>query len=149
MPPHSNSLCSRERKSSYPHTNPRPRIRSFQINPGQPLRLGPTVREVLREGGVLQFYRGGFPEIVGAKLSRSELTIRVRGAPGFTGRRSEWARRLAPMCIRQEHNGTGLQWPKHPAHCHPAPIVLKWKATFASAAGQGLHQQPDKASQSA
>ncbi|GLI70454.1 hypothetical protein VaNZ11_015316 [Volvox africanus] len=54
----------------------------FQINPGQPLRLLPTVREVLREGGVLQFYRGGLPEIVGlipratAALSTLEFSQR-------------------------------------------------------------------------
>ncbi|GLC35292.1 hypothetical protein PLESTB_000580300 [Pleodorina starrii] len=54
----------------------------FQINAGQPLRLGPTIREVLREGGVLQFYRGGLPEIVGlvpratAALSTLEFSQR-------------------------------------------------------------------------
>lgn len=54
----------------------------FQINPGQPLRLLPTIRDVLREGGVLQFYRGGLPEILGlipratAALSTLEFSQR-------------------------------------------------------------------------
>lgn len=42
-----------------------PWVCSFQINTGAPLRVIPTVREILREGGVLQFYRGGMPEILG------------------------------------------------------------------------------------
>ncbi|KAG2483083.1 hypothetical protein HYH03_018024 [Edaphochlamys debaryana] len=63
----------------------------FQINPGEPLRLGPTIREILREGGVLQFYRGGLPEIVGlvpratAALSTLEFSQReLRRANGGT-----------------------------------------------------------------
>ncbi|KAG2434431.1 hypothetical protein HYH02_012261 [Chlamydomonas schloesseri] len=61
----------------------------FQINPGQPLQLLPTIRDVLREGGFLQFYRGGLPEIVGlipratAALSTLEFSQReLRRANG-------------------------------------------------------------------
>lgn len=30
----------------------------FQINPGQHLKLLPTIREIIAEGGVSQLYRG-------------------------------------------------------------------------------------------
>lgn len=37
----------------------------FQIHTGAPLKVWPTVAELLREGGVLQLYRGALPEITG------------------------------------------------------------------------------------
>ncbi|GFR45377.1 hypothetical protein Agub_g6753, partial [Astrephomene gubernaculifera] len=63
----------------------------FQINPGQPLRLLPTARDILREGGVRQFYRGSLPEIVGlipratAALSTLEFSRRELRAAGGGG----------------------------------------------------------------
>lgn len=37
----------------------------FQINPGAHLRLIPTIRDIIAEGGLKQLYRGGLPEITG------------------------------------------------------------------------------------
>lgn len=36
-----------------------------QINTGAHMRLIPAAREIIKEGGVLQFYRGALPEISG------------------------------------------------------------------------------------
>ncbi len=55
----------------------------FQINQGQRLHILPTLRDIIREGGVLQLYRGGLPEIAGlipratAALSTLEFSQRV------------------------------------------------------------------------
>mmetsp|Transcript_2283 Transcript_2283/g.5111 ORF Transcript_2283/g.5111 Transcript_2283/m.5111 type:complete len:283 (+) Transcript_2283:59-907(+) len=55
----------------------------FQINEGKPLKIIPTVKEIFREGGLLQFYRGGLPEIAGlipratAALSTLEFSRRT------------------------------------------------------------------------
>ena len=38
----------------------------FQLNTGAPLGFGQALRQLYREGGVLQLYRGGLPEITGA-----------------------------------------------------------------------------------
>lgn len=40
----------------------------FQINTGEPLRIIPTIKEIIKEGGVLQLYRGGLPEITGGDM---------------------------------------------------------------------------------
>lgn len=54
----------------------------FQINEGARLRIIPTIKDIIKEGGVLQLYRGGLPEIVGlmprasASLSTLELSRR-------------------------------------------------------------------------
>ncbi len=37
----------------------------FQINTGQRMRVLQTIREVIKEGGVMRLYRGALPEIVG------------------------------------------------------------------------------------
>mmetsp|Transcript_8374 Transcript_8374/g.20855 ORF Transcript_8374/g.20855 Transcript_8374/m.20855 type:complete len:290 (-) Transcript_8374:426-1295(-) len=55
----------------------------FQINTGEPLRIIPTIKEIIKEGGVLQLYRGGLPEITGlipratAALSTLEFSQRL------------------------------------------------------------------------
>jgi solute carrier family 25 2-oxodicarboxylate transporter 21 len=41
----------------------------FQINAGERMRLLPTVRAILAEGGVAQLYRGALPEITGVPTS--------------------------------------------------------------------------------
>jgi solute carrier family 25 2-oxodicarboxylate transporter 21 len=57
----------------------------FQINTGQSMRIIPTMRAIVAEGGVRQLYRGGLPEIMGLvprssamwsgyEFSRRELT---------------------------------------------------------------------------
>ena len=38
----------------------------LQINDGKPIRMGAALRQVLSEGGIIQLYRGGLPEILGA-----------------------------------------------------------------------------------
>ena len=61
----------------------------FQINAGEKMRVIPTMRAIVAEGGVRQLYRGGLPEIAGLvprssamwsgyELSRRELT-RING----------------------------------------------------------------------
>ena len=37
----------------------------FQINTGEKMRILPTMRAIIAEGGVMQLYRGGLPEIAG------------------------------------------------------------------------------------
>lgn len=37
----------------------------FQINTGEHLKFIPTIREIIKEGGLRQLYRGGLPEITG------------------------------------------------------------------------------------
>ncbi|KAI8468968.1 MAG: mitochondrial carrier domain-containing protein [Monoraphidium minutum] len=55
----------------------------FQINAGGHLRLLPTIREIIAEGGVRQLYRGGLPEIAGlmprasAAMSTLEFSRRM------------------------------------------------------------------------
>lgn len=55
----------------------------FQINEGAPMRLLPAIREIIREGGVTQLYRGALPEITGlvpratAALSTLEFSQRL------------------------------------------------------------------------
>eukprot|EP00882_Tetradesmus_deserticola_P003923 GHRQ01004148.1.p1 GENE.GHRQ01004148.1~~GHRQ01004148.1.p1 ORF type:complete len:311 (+),score=141.45 GHRQ01004148.1:882-1814(+) len=55
----------------------------FQINQGAHLRIIPTVKEIIAEGGVRQLYRGGAPEILGlipratAALSTLEFSRRL------------------------------------------------------------------------
>ncbi len=39
----------------------------FQIHSGASLRLIPTLKEIIREGGLMRLYRGGLPEITGTK----------------------------------------------------------------------------------
>jgi hypothetical protein len=39
----------------------------FQINSGERMRLIPTIRAILQEGGVAQLYRGALPEVTGAQ----------------------------------------------------------------------------------
>ncbi len=57
----------------------------FQINAGAKMRIIPTMRAIIAEGGMRQLYRGGLPEIAGLiprssamwsgyELSRRELT---------------------------------------------------------------------------
>ncbi|WIA12686.1 hypothetical protein OEZ85_006327 [Tetradesmus obliquus] len=55
----------------------------FQINQGAHLRIIPTVKEIIAEGGLRQLYRGGAPEILGlipratAALSTLEFSRRL------------------------------------------------------------------------
>eukprot|EP00877_Chromochloris_zofingiensis_P010138 jgi/Chrzof1/5378/Cz16g00190.t1 len=55
----------------------------FQIHKGEHLQLIPTIRDIIREGGVKQLYRGGLPEITGlipratAALSTLEFSHRT------------------------------------------------------------------------
>jgi len=47
----------------------------FQINTGPRLRMIPTIREIIAEGGFFQLYRGGLPEIAGLiPRSTAQLT---------------------------------------------------------------------------
>ncbi|KAF8067171.1 msrB [Scenedesmus sp. PABB004] len=55
----------------------------FQIHAGEHLRIIPTIKDIVAEGGVAQLYRGGAPEILGlipratAALSTLELSRRT------------------------------------------------------------------------
>lgn len=55
----------------------------FQIHTGTPLRVLPTLREIVKEGGLVSLYRGGLPEITGlvpratAALSTLEFSRRT------------------------------------------------------------------------
>lgn len=40
----------------------------FQINTGPPMSIIPALREIIREGGVRQLYRGALPEITGERV---------------------------------------------------------------------------------